>query len=456
MSSSNFTPSSQGSFTPSSLGSFTQNIQSPGSTSPQVIRSGLPRSTLPRSAGLPRSTSRSVSPSSPSAVSSSQTPIMIIPAEPIQSMSQVDQSTIPQSMLVAQSPQSMTTETPIQSEFPVMSPISPVRLPNGTTMYQPVEISTTVLSMTPALDSLRAVSSPPEFISPDSRPREDTVMEKLLRNGYLVKSRIYGPSKIAYFLVKSKLGDCFFVKIDDPRYQDTFPSVEYSGLDDIQMSKSTVAVIPQQTRVGASECLEYGICGAAFVCNTSVCVSQPGAEPTLDTFVFNSNRNIPSAMLGNSSVGYPIVNLSTLLKSPQEMEGKIEGASKALLREGRVRSLTLQDQLKTSVDQLETKIAELRRFSQVADDGLNEDIEKLETTFSGWSGIDPDQISVEDRDRYDVLVKSLSQKKELRLKTWAKLGDVQNLTKIIDGLTKEIDSVMNPVVDEVLSGLGQF
>jgi hypothetical protein len=306
------------------------------------------------------------------------------------------------------------------------------------------------------LDSLAQINSRPKFESL-GEVREDTVMERLLRNGYLVKSRIYSGQKIAYLLARTKVGDCVFIKIDDPKYRDTFPTVEMSGMDDIQTSPSAVTIIPQDTKMGAMECLEYEICGAAFICNGAVCMAEnPHRVPEIksykeQTLIFNSGA---AASLGNSVMAYPIVNLSSLLADPKGMTDRIAVASNKLLNLAGQKVQTGQEALVDSVEALNRKAVEIARFSQLTQAGLNRDIALEMEDYAKWGNVDPTQLSNENYERYDALLRSLAQKKELRAIAMARIGDAQALVKMINAVTQEIDSILNPIVDKVVQSVG--
>ncbi len=350
------------------------------------------------------------------------------------------------------------------------SQTSRINLPRSMNQRSPAlfSVSETSVLQSPQgdsiLDSLARGNMVPQFSALGDLPgeREDTIMERLLQNGYLVKARIYKGSQIGYFLARSREGDCFFIKIDNPKYQQSFPSVEFSGLDDVQLVKSLATIIPQDVKMGAIECMEYGICGAAFVCSGSICMTEPNSNSVSVTtvgeenFVFNSTRNIPAAMIGNSAMAYPVVYLSSLLSDPKGFEIKLSQLSSDLLKKTYSKIGKQQTELTSAVEKLQKKIEKLVTFAKVVREDLTLDISKVEAAFENIRDIDPTEVSSEERDLYSTILRSLAEKKDLQVKALTRLGDVYSLTETIDSLGKEIDILVNPVVDEVLSNIGQI
>jgi len=304
------------------------------------------------------------------------------------------------------------------------------------------------------LDSLAQLNSRPKFVSATG-VREDTIMEKLLRDGILIKSRIYSESgKIAYFLARNRVGDCFVIQIDDPEYQKTFPGVEFSGLDDIQL-QSPVISFPQMTTIGLDECLEYEICGTAFTCNGSICIAgRSGSEVTSlkkETFVFNSTKSVLTGMLGNNPMPYPIVRLTILLKNPRVISDKISKIVQIMAKK-------TFEQLKDPIlleeaSLLKHKAEVIQQFVSTLQKDFNEQINRLEHTFHEMSTIDPEQMTDEGHAFYDKIGQDLLRKKELRSLLMTKLGDVRDLAKTVASINQEIDSLMGPVIEQTIQSL---
>ena len=303
------------------------------------------------------------------------------------------------------------------------------------------------------LDVLAASTARPTFIS-DDQSREDTIMERLLKNKILVRSRIYSGYTIAYFLAVNLAGDRFLIRLDIPKYKDSFPTIEHLSPDDIHLGTS---VHSQTTQIGALECLDYHMCGAAFMCSDSLCIATENDTSTHgdlkeETFVFNG-KNIIGGVLGSSAVAYPIVSLSALLDDPDKMNEKISDYTSLLQQRSFVRINNGQTALADAVQKLQKKVNDLQTFAGIVENDMTTKIGEISNEYEQLKSTDPDQLPSDGRERYDMIMRSLAEKKEIQRRALAKLGDVQGLTVTIDNITREIDILMDPTVNEVMQNL---
>jgi hypothetical protein len=273
------------------------------------------------------------------------------------------------------------------------------------------------------LNSLSRTTNPPAFVSASNisnnslEIRNDPIMEHLLRKGYVIENRIYDKYSPSYFMARTRLGDRVFILIDDIEYRKTFSQ----DPNDLQIEgRSSLTVVPQETKMGVLQCLEYGICGAAFICNDNICINQRNTSDRINNFseqtyiLMNKNKSFDTMKFNNTLVGYPIILLSEIMNNPVRSEHNISKASSTIAKT----SFTQLQNHKKNYDEMLKKLMEqssdLDKVIEETKTKLNDDIEKLSKAYDEIKDIPPSTLSDVDQNSYYAIQKSLFDLKDKR------------------------------------------
>jgi len=284
----------------------------------------------------------------------------------------------------------------------------------------------------------------------------DEVMERLLRNGYVIDRRIYSGALPSYFIAKTRLGDSVFIRINDPQYRATFPTLPKLSPNDIQMEKkSSVILVPQEVKLGILQCLNYDVCGAAFVCNDSICITERQAsnDPerttfTDENFVFRSgNNSFSGARVGRSLVAYPIVNLTDVLNQPRLTEDRIAAASREIIQTAFDRLQTYNQDFRDALIVLQTQGNNLTRLIQEAEEKMNRDIQRLEEAYNKIKDFPPDQLPDDDQAAYYAIQRELKDRKEFRIKFINAIANAMNNSGAVRMISSELRTNVDPILN---------
>lgn len=301
------------------------------------------------------------------------------------------------------------------------------------------------------LNSIIQTTIPPTFVS-ESDNTNDSTMEQLLQKGYVIENRVYEGSSLSYFIAKTRLGDHVFIRIDNSQYSSTFPISN----TDIQMeNRSSVVVVPQETKMGILQCLEYDICGAAFICNNSVCVSQrksldPTGNFSEQNFIFkNGNPSFVGAKFNNSIVAYPVVPLSEILKDPIKSEERIAGASNAIAKVAFIRLRSYNQDLNDAIKKLIEQSSGLDKTIDESEKRMSDDIKKLSDAYESIKDIHPNTLSDIDQSSYYAIQRTLADLKDLRTQFLNSFANAYKVSGMCRSVTEELRNNIEPVLNSV-------
>jgi len=316
----------------------------------------------------------------------------------------------------------------------------------------------TTSSGSSVLSELIQPSTEAVFTSPGASPidlntevRSDSVLEKLLENGIVVENRMYSESKLTHLLVKTLFGDKAIVNMDDDTYKNSFPSMN----NDIVMRKNSVTLVPQETKVGVLNCLDYNICGAAFICNDNICITEKSTTDNIvettfteENYVYKQGSENKGGKIGNSLVAYPIVKMSSLLEHPRETIRHIEMVAKEMSNLSFLKLKHKQEQNMMSVTELLKYLKYLRGATEDAQVGLNKDISVLDSICLKYLTVKPNSLPDNVQQDYYVILRGLAHKKDLRNKFVNVMYEANTLLDNVNMLLKDVDELTLPVIDE--------
>lgn len=317
------------------------------------------------------------------------------------------------------------------------------------------------------IDQLIQANLPPSFETPSipklnlkADTRFDEVLQKLLEYGFIIDYRMYDNGKLTHLLATTKQGDRVLIQVDNLSYQSTFPSMFNSS--DVQMrSLPNVTFVPQETKIGALECLNYDVCGVAFVCEGNICMTQKKngtKEMTYSekNYTFQSSSEIGAGVIGHALVAYPIISLSTVLANPQKAEDQIASVA------GEIHEISLKklykqhERLEEALNKLKEQITSEGQFIRSADFALDSDIDKLTQIYHSLKEINPDEMSDSQQEAYYVVLRNLKEKKALRSRLINMTSTAHAITNSIQSLSKEFEQLVNPLMQKHSESLGQI
>jgi len=323
-------------------------------------------------------------------------------------------------------------------------------------------------SKTP-LEQLIQSNYPPVFTSPpipqegiEGEVRFDEIMEKLLQGGYVIEYRMYDNKDLTHLLATTKRGDKVLIQVDSPPYQSTFPQIFSSS--DIQMQlRPSMTLVPQETKVGAMQCLNYDVCGVAFICKGDICITEKSMREkskqisyTEKNYTFQTTCDIGAGIIGRALVAYPIIKLSSILEDPEKAENNIASVSEEIHKLSVKKLHKQHKQLEEALDKLTQKIRTIRGFLEKADFSLDADIEKLTKMYNNLKGVSPDELCDEDRDAYYMVMRNLASKKNLRTKLINSMSAVYAATGQIQGISKDLCRLVDPLIQEHARSSGKL
>jgi hypothetical protein len=310
------------------------------------------------------------------------------------------------------------------------------------------------------LSTMIAPTSTPVFQSMTDT-RSDPVMEKLLQTGYVIKSRVYQGQKVIYLLTKTRLGDKFFIQIDRAEYQNTFPVLSIPTNDITMTQTEKVINVPQETKIGVLNCLNLDVCGAAFVCDGSICFTKSSklgqqVNFTEENFIYHtasSDFELSTGILGNSPLPYPIVAMSVVLAKPREVERLVETTSHNLHKIAYEQTLNRITVFEQEAEHLSKYAAKLRAFLVMSHDNLGSDITKLSTAFNN---LESQPLSDATRPIYDTVIEGLYKKKWLWGSSIQAVRNAGNQVETLNIVDKTIQDMVNPTISKVAESFGKI
>lgn len=319
------------------------------------------------------------------------------------------------------------------------------------------------------LAALTQSTAPPVFISQGNlsisqQIQTDEVIENLLRYGYVVENRVYDGAFPSYFIARTRLGDRVFIRIDDNNYRTSFPRRMVSGNSDIQMEKrSSLVLVPQETKMGVLQCLDHDICAAAFVCNNSICITQRqgpeqiGKAPqfTEENFILrNGGHSFIGGKIGTSIVAYPIVMLSDVLKYPVKTEERVSSASNEIAKVAFARLRSYHEDLSDAIKRLHSQSENLMKFTDEAENNLSNDIHKLSEAYEKIKEISPGNLSDQDQVTYYAIQRGLINKKELQDRVINSIASAYKASGMVRSISEELRNNVDPVLNSYYQSIG--
>lgn len=289
--------------------------------------------------------------------------------------------------------------------------------------------------------------------------RFDDIMEKLLHHGYLVEARVYVGSMVKFLIACTRRGDKVILKLDNELYRMTFPKSEGESDFQIEQRDGGVVIVPQETKVGVLKCLNYDICGAAFVCDENFCVTEKHHEAEAvsfsdEMFVFRKAPEFKYSRLGGKSVAYPVVKLKSVLADPCGLEEKIGAVSAQIHCQAfdrlQVKYENTRDMIKYLLQQLEC----MNNMVNLADTELDRDIAKLTKVYCDYGQIPMCELCDQDKCIYQTVMKELKHKKMLRNKVINCVSHTYCSLKTVGDISDTIKTSCDPLVQELVECAG--
>jgi hypothetical protein len=271
---------------------------------------------------------------------------------------------------------------------------------------------------------------------------------------------------VTHLLARTLLGDRFLIKIDSPQYQASFPKLHTSNYEqnenktssDLQIiHRSKTTLVPQEIKLGTLQCLNYDICGAAFICNGNICTSEKSKANQLEEhqFAFQTPQKLNLRNeLDPSSLAYPIVPLSQLLDDPETYIQRIAKIN-AEITEKNSHFLEMKNQdLKSQLRQLDNDLIGTKNVLLEIKERLDSEITNLTQAYldlkEKWKGaqLDPNQLPDPIQAEYYHLLKALAQKKDLRRKLFTAIENAYSSTDALKNIPQFFREEINPVLKE--------
>ena len=310
--------------------------------------------------------------------------------------------------------------------------IEPVMLPVSQTLFQSSPLDAMARSNArPSVGSTTGVSE-----------LYNEIMDSLLRGGYLIQYRLSEGPRLLYLLGRSRAGDRLLIKVD--------PGTELgrAHVPEIQMERrSTLRAAPQELRVGALQCLNYDICGAAFVCNGNLCLAErpPQLDAAIDEVDFSLRSPLgDEAALGKSAMAYPVVRLSELLSDPRGYEERVRVASEELALLGYQSLERSREEFLAQLEEVRGKILATATMTSDIRKDLDDQIEGLSEIYERIKDIHPSDLPDDQQAQYYLIMKSLADKKELRRRFINTLSNAYASVALLRGASSDIHSQVDP------------
>ena len=264
-------------------------------------------------------------------------------------------------------------------------------------------------------------------------------MEKLLKHGYIVYNRICINGKICYLLSQTKRGDWFLIKVDLPELAE----IEIQLEDDLNLNPDIFTNLPQ------ASCYKCSLNGSAFVCNELMCITTPKSE---QTFILEKSRMLTKLTNFNN---YPIMLLSAILSNPKQVENLIFETNKNLEKTTFELLHKEQANLQKSVQELDTKVKALGNYISFLEKNIQGDINKVEDAYDKFKDVDLEKLTPEGKELYNTIVTSLTEKKDILNQGIEKIAEAQTLSKSIQNITEEIDTIVDPSLEQAIKSSGK-
>ena len=282
---------------------------------------------------------------------------------------------------------------------------------------------------------------------------EEGIEHQLARLGYIVTAKI--------LINGSDSGtEARFLEAINPRGQKVFIELDTEGFVAISPSDLTLiegkhaTVIPYSVKVGALECAQMNICGVAFVCANGLCTLQRemavGSGPNIyeTNFIYTEKPAIKdgTAKLGDRITPYPIVRLSEIVNSPEEMVRSVDTVTK------RIRD-TAYAGCKSDLAKTDDAITNLRKnflafkdAQEVASKRLATSFEELEKVYKQYEAYPPK--TDEDIQNYRLLISNMKKRHELAVDLQYMCQQVSRAYSEISRLSKHYEEALNTLNKE--------
>lgn len=272
----------------------------------------------------------------------------------------------------------------------------------------------------------------------------EIVTDELTKKGFTITHKLYDGNKVVSLLVTSKNGDLVLIEVDSENYQ---PSInKIFSANDILLSKSKGdgSQMGYEHKTKMLSTLNNTFCGTAYICNNNICIVKYGGT---DTGIKQSEWNFENptdidGSDGRTSVPYLTVPLSVVSGTEvteSELDKYITEKSRQLTE------LTFDDiEMKIEIlfktfNKLGTEIHAVPKAINFLRKRLDETIIVLEKDF---------RTAPNPAIKGEIL-KSLQEKKLLRLRLANKLIIIDKFTRMLKGVSDEILEMMNPILQEI-------
>ena len=320
----------------------------------------------------------------------------------------------------------------------------------------PTPIGEEVTPVTPEL-------TPLTFEIEGKETPEEGIEHQLARLGYIVTAKILinGSDSGTDHRSERPVGtEARFLEAINPRGQKVFIELDTEGFVAISPSDLTLiegkhaTVIPYSVKVGALECAQMNICGVAFVCANGLCTLQRemavGSGPNIyeTNFIYTERVAIKdgTAKLGDRITPYPIVRLSEIVDSPEEMVRSVDTVTK------RIRDTAYagckSDLMKTddAITNLRKNFLAFKDAQEVASKRLTTSFEELEKVYKQYEAYPPK--TDEDIQNYRLLISNMKKRHELAVDLQYMCQQVSRAYSEISRLSKHYEEALNTLKKE--------
>lgn len=289
---------------------------------------------------------------------------------------------------------------------------------------------------------------------PDSQSEEKEFLSLLKEKGYKISNVLIDNGKLKNVIATNIRGDIVLIEVDE----EIKKTQNYEEKDLLMQKNNDLLVVPQKTKVGTLACLDPNLCRAAFVCNDSICLVKKqelnGKGTTFseeNAIIQLSSQNL-GGKKGNGSIAYPSLLSSTIINPKNDeldISSMISKSSENLM------NFAVTDLSKNLEDYRDTLKSFKRKIKSVEIifsklEEYNEDIRILEENYEKLL---TSEDSEEVRKLRNVYQNNLIKKKSIRIRLINSLYIILNTSGLIDTIGKDIDEVVNPVLNEFMSSI---
>ena len=313
-------------------------------------------------------------------------------------------------------------------------------------------------------------------LSPPIGYQQMNITDELLKKGFVVTHRLYENGKLQSLVASSKKGDVLIFEVDDPSYNgsssgNAFPKV--FSANDINITRTAQATayatdpVSDDTKRNALSTLENNICGAAYICNNTMCVTKPivtsaGTQDesfSQDEYAFQNPTDIEGSQ-GGAPAPYLTMPLSIVVAgtmAEDEINSYISEKSETLVNYTFRDIEKKKEELLATFDRLSLAVHAIPKVIDFLKTGLDKDIKQLEASYAYYSLPENAQMLIATGNanhRADIL-RALREKKLLKMRVANKLGVIDRYSRMAHAMTNEIMDTMDPIIDEIVPRLGK-